>query len=208
MSEIKEIITEQLQRLQTLMHRTLFQRGMNGGRTRNPHRGQGRVLAILKIKPEISQKELTYLLGMSKQALAELLTKLEKIGYITRQPSVEDKRAMIIQLTEEGAKAAKTIDENEPEAAKVLDCLSDEELEVFSGYLERIIKSCEEQFPDEDFEQRHRAMEEFMLRHRDRSFYDRPGGPSGGFHNEPGGRESERYRRRPGDRENNATRLF
>lgn len=34
------------------------------------HIGQGRVLAILKLKPEISQRDLSYLLDMSKQSLA------------------------------------------------------------------------------------------------------------------------------------------
>ena len=41
-------------------------------------RGQGRVLAILKMQPEISQKELLYLLDMRPQSLGELLSKLEK----------------------------------------------------------------------------------------------------------------------------------
>ena len=72
-------------RLEGLLHRH-----MAVGRQRtfmNPHRGQGRVLSILKLKPEITQKELTYLLDMSKQALGELLKKLENCGYITRTPS-------------------------------------------------------------------------------------------------------------------------
>ena len=93
MSEIKTIITEQLQQLQMLMHRTSFHSFMGAGKAHNPHRGQGRVLAILKMKPEISQRDLTYLLGMSKQSIAQLLDKLEKSGYITREPSEEDKKA-------------------------------------------------------------------------------------------------------------------
>ena len=82
MNEVKRLILEQLQQLQSLMHRTLFRGYWGGGRSSNPYRGQGRVLAILKMKPEISQKELTYLLNMSKQSLAELLAKLERSGYI------------------------------------------------------------------------------------------------------------------------------
>ncbi len=165
MSEIKSTITEQLQQLQMLMHRASFHDFMGGGKTHNPHRGQGRVLAMLKIKPEISQKELTYLLGMSKQSLAELLTKLEKSGYITREPSEEDKRVMTVKLTEEGMKAADDVDDNTLETSKILDCLNDDELAAFSEYLGRVIKRYEEQFPDEDFEQRRKLMEEFMSRH-------------------------------------------
>ena len=82
MSEIKTTVTEQLEQLQMLMHRASFHNFMGNGMARNPLRGQGRVLAILKMKPEISQRELTYLLNMSKQSLAELLAKLEMSGHI------------------------------------------------------------------------------------------------------------------------------
>lgn len=182
MSEIKATITEQLQQLQMLMHRASFHDFMGAGRMHNPHRGQGRVLAMLKLKPQISQKELTYLLGMSKQSLAELLIKLEKSGYITREPSEDDRRIMTIKLTEEGMKAAEDVDDTTSEASKILDCLNEDELAAFSGYLERIIKRYEEQFPDEDFEQRRRSMEEFMTMHgRGRGFgwFGGHGGPQG-----------------------------
>ena len=163
MSEIKTTISEQLQQLQMLMHRAFYHGFMVAGRLHNTQRGQGRVLSILKIKPEISQKELNYLLGMSKQSLAELLSKLEKKGYITREPSEDDKRVIIIKLTEEGMKASVAEDESEAfEAAKILDCLNDEELAIFSEYLNRIIKRYEEQFPNEDFEERRKHMEQFM----------------------------------------------
>jgi DNA-binding MarR family transcriptional regulator len=165
MNEIKTTITEQLQQLQMLMHRISFYGFMRDVKAHNPHRGQGRVLAILKMKPEISQRDLTYLLGMSKQSIAQLLDKLEKNGYITREPSEEDKRVMNIKLTEEGMKTAEDIDDSTPETAKILDCLNDEELAAFSDYLGRIIKRYEEQFPGEDFEQRRKSIKEFMLQY-------------------------------------------
>jgi DNA-binding MarR family transcriptional regulator len=159
MNEIITTINEQLQQLQMLMHRTMFS---HFGKMHNPHRGQGRVLALLKMKPEISQKELTYLLNMSKQAVAELIAKLEKSGYITREPSEADRRVMTVKLTEEGAKAGTNVDDNAFETAKIFECLNDDELAAFSDYLGRVIKRYEEQFPDEDFEQRRQMMENFM----------------------------------------------
>lgn len=159
MNEIKDIITSQLQQLQTLMHRIMFSQYR---KPHNPHRGQGRVLAILKLKPEMSQKELTYLLNMSKQSVAELVAKLEKSGYITREPSKDDKRVMTIRLTEEGAKAIDDTDDREPDISKILDCLNDEELSAFSDYLGRIIGQCEELWPDEDFEAHRKYVEQFM----------------------------------------------
>lgn len=177
MSDIKTTIAEQLQQLQMLMHRASFQSFM-GDRMQNPYRGQGRVLAILKMKPEISQKELGFLLNMSKQALAELLAKLEKSGYITREPSEEDKRVMTIKLTESGMNAAGDVGEGAPETAKIFDCLNDEELAAFSGYLARIIERYEDLFPGEDFKERFRMMEAFMHRY---------GRGFGGHHGRPGG---------------------
>lgn len=159
MNEMKDMITSQLQQLQTHMHRIMFSQCR---RPRNPHRGQGRVLAILKLKPEMSQKELTYLLNMSKQSVAELVAKLEKSGYITREPSRDDKRVMTIRLTEEGAKAIDDTDDCEPDISKILDCLNDEEQSAFSDYLGRIIGQCEELRPDEDFEAHRKYVERFM----------------------------------------------
>jgi DNA-binding MarR family transcriptional regulator len=181
MNEIKTIITEQLGHLQLLMHRTSFHAFMHGGRAYNPHRGQGRVLACLKMKPEISQKELIYLLGMSKQSLAELLSKLEKSGYITREPSESDRRVMTVKLTEEGMKATDDAGDETSEAEKVFDCLNDGELAAFSEYLGRIIRRYEEQFPGEDFEKQRKIIEAFMAHHDHGFGGDRHGHHHGDF---------------------------
>lgn len=162
MSELKITVGEQLQRLQMLMHRAAFSRC---GKTHNPYRGQGRVLAILKLKPEMSQRELTYLLNVSKQSAAELIGKLEKDGYITRESSEEDKRVMTVRLTEKGAQAAENAADNSAESISFLDCLNTDELTAFSEYLSRIIEQYQAQFPGEDFELHRREMEDF------RAFY-------------------------------------
>lgn len=76
-----------------------------------PHRGQGRVLALLKLNPEISQKELTFVVGMRPQSVGELLKKMEEKEWITRTPSEEDGRVMIIHLTDLGKAEAEKIGE-------------------------------------------------------------------------------------------------
>lgn len=164
MGNIKSTITEQLQHLQMLLHRMTFRgfMGSDGKLTPNPYQGQGRVLAALKLKPEISQKELAYLLGMSKQSLAELLAKLEKSGYIAREPSEADKRSITIRLLEDGRKAAEHMEDHAAGTFQVLDCLSGEELAQFSDYLGRVIKECEEYFPGEGYEERRKKLEHFM----------------------------------------------
>ena len=160
MEEIKRLVTEQFYQLQMFIHRASFHKDKRG--MHSPHRGQGRVLSILKIKPEISQKDLGSLLNISKQALTELISKLERQGYITRKPSEEDKRIMIIKITEEGMKAITDGDGKIPQTFKALDCLNDEELAAFSSYLDRIIKNYEKQFPGEGFEHRRKMMKKFM----------------------------------------------
>jgi DNA-binding MarR family transcriptional regulator len=159
MSEVKKEVLERFMRLQTLLHRYQMQNFMHFGPWGNPHRGQGRVLSILKLKPEISQKELTYLLDMSKQSLAELLSKLERNGYIKREPSEEARRSFNIKLTEEGAAVAGEMDDTPPELVKTFDCLSDEELDNLSEYLHRLIQRFEEQFTGDDDDFRKKTME-------------------------------------------------
>jgi len=157
---------EQLTGIEVLLRRHQMQMLHARGAAIDPHRGQGRVLAILKMQPEIGQKELGYLLDMSKQALAELLSKLEKSGYITRTQSEKDRRAYIIKLTEAGAAAEEISSEAPHEAGKFLDCLNEEELNTFSEYLERIIKGMKEEFPlDDESAFIERIREEFFAHH-------------------------------------------
>ena len=166
MSEGKLTISEQMERLQTLMHRLVFHRYVSEGKpTRNPYRGQGRVLAALNLEPEISQKDLTRQLGMSKQSLAELLGKLEKNGLIKRTQSETDKRSVIVRLLPEGRKAANELGDFDCDVEPIFDCLSPEEQERFQQYLQRIIERCADSFPGEDAEERKSRMESFLAYH-------------------------------------------
>lgn len=166
MSEGKTPISEQMERLQTLMHRIVFHRYVSEGKpTRNPYRGQGRVLAALIAEPEISQKDLTKQLGMSKQSLAELLGKLEKNGLICRTPSEKDKRSVIVRLLPAGREAACELGDFACDVEYIFDCLSAEEKELFGGYMERIIDRCAESFPGESFEERRERMESYLSYH-------------------------------------------
>jgi DNA-binding MarR family transcriptional regulator len=118
-----------------------------------PYSGQGRVLAILKMQPEIIQKELGYLLDISKQALSELLDKLEKNGYITRTQSEKDRRSFVIKLTDTGHQAIPK--ENNPTdnnyLEEIFDNLNPEEQTNLTKYIEKIITTLEKKVnTDED----------------------------------------------------------
>ncbi|MCI1643812.1 MAG: MarR family transcriptional regulator [Bifidobacterium crudilactis] len=129
-------------------------------------RGQGRVLLTLTLSSTVSQKDLATILGLSRQALGQLLSKLEGKGYITRQPSQEDKRVAMVRITEKGKQAASQLHESMQHDADIFDCLSDEELAQFSGYLNRIIDNIERKHPQDDFIERRRMMKEAMREFR------------------------------------------
>lgn len=135
MDDMYTAIYEKLSTLQWLMKRRQMFSQAQSGPFADPARGQGRILAMLKIQPEIKTRELAYLLGIRQQSLNELLNKLEKSGHVERKPSEKDKRVMVVHLTEKG----KRIQQPETDYQEILDCLSLEELQLFGEYLDRII---------------------------------------------------------------------
>ncbi|MCP1223153.1 MarR family winged helix-turn-helix transcriptional regulator [Sebaldella sp. S0638] len=153
MDEKKLNLSSQFAGLTWLMHK-YHQRGHHKlfGPGAAPHRGQGRVIKLLKIHPKINQKDLSYLLDIRPQSLGELLSKLEKNGYILRTPSETDKRAMIIELTEKGQELPEDT-ESDFDFSSVFDCLNAEEQVILSGYLERITKSLKENIKSENSDQ-------------------------------------------------------
>lgn len=152
----------------------------------NPHRGQGRVLSILKLQPEISQKELSYMLDMRSQSLGELLSKLERNGFITRTPSDEDRRVMIIKLTEAGKEAAGKVEQKSADTSEVFDCLNDEEQIKLGEFLDRIADALEQRLADGEVPEHHSEGPWGGHRHP-HSPFDRRGG--GLFGQSPFGRE-------------------
>ena len=96
---------------------------------------------MLKIQPEIATKELAYLLGIRQQSLNELINKLEKNGYVERKPSKNDKRVMIVHLTEKGEQ----LQQPEADYQSIFNCLLPEELQQLSQYLDRIIEAFQVQ---------------------------------------------------------------
>ena len=91
MDEMYKDIYKKLMTLQWLLRRYQMMNCKEHNIYENRNEGQGRVLALLKIQPEIATKDMAYLLGIKQQSLNELLKKLEKSGYVKRKPSKEDK---------------------------------------------------------------------------------------------------------------------
>lgn len=167
---------EDFMRFENILRRYLF--WQKKGNVANPHQGQGRVLMLLNMQPEITQKQLTFLLDMRPQSLGELLTKLEKNEYITRTPSPEDRRVMVVRLTEAGKAAAEKMT-GEPEKT-IFDQLDAEEQEQLAGLLNKLSDYMEGKLPEEALQG---GMDE---KHRQRILNEMRRGGFGGFKGRPG----------------------
>lgn len=133
-------LQEKLMRLQWLLRQQQMTEMAVHGPFADTSRGQGRVLALLKIQPEISTRDLAYLLNIRQQSLNELLNRLEKGGYVERKPSAADKRVLMVQLTEKG----KAVQQPKTDYTDIFDCLEEAEQKTFSAYLDRIIAALEQ----------------------------------------------------------------
>ncbi|QQO08771.1 MarR family winged helix-turn-helix transcriptional regulator [Breznakiella homolactica] len=179
-------LNEKLSRLQWLLQRQHFQSHAERGPMADPTRGQGRVLAILKLQPEISTKDLSYLLGIRQQSLNELLNKLEKSGFVERIPSEADRRIMMVRLTEKG----KAEPQSEGDFSGIFSCLNPEERTAFGDYLDRIIAALEAQLgieaDEESFDWMNGARSRMGAEMFERLMEMR-GGPRPHRHGHPGG---------------------
>lgn len=135
-------LARKVDRMGHLIHRYYEAKAHSNGAMGDPLRGQGRVLALLKAKPETTQRELSFLLDMRRQSLSELLAKLEEKGYITREKSQEDGRVTVVRLTDAGSEAAPSPDQMETRA-DALDCLSEEEQEQLETLTDKVTASLE-----------------------------------------------------------------
>lgn len=100
----------------------------------DPTRGQGRVIAALKLRDELSSKDLAFLLGIRAQSLNELLQKLERSGYVERIQDEDDRRVMLVRLTEAG----RAIDLESVDYDDAFTALSEEEHADFDAFLDRL----------------------------------------------------------------------
>jgi DNA-binding PadR family transcriptional regulator len=109
---------------------------------------------------------LGFLLDISKQALGELLGKLQQRGFIEREPSAEDRRVTVIKLTETGRLAAESVDSAQTRNSRFgfLEVLNDEELARFNDYLNRMIAHLEQQLGVDSLDERRRMREDFGRR--------------------------------------------
>lgn len=103
------------------------------------NRGQGRILHLLREQPKMSQKELQEHLGIEAGSLSETLAKLETRGLIERQKAEEDKRKMIVLLTDKGRKELEDRFAKEKQNDELYRILEDAEKESLQKILVKLM---------------------------------------------------------------------
>ncbi len=109
-------------------------------------KGQGRLIIFLKRKDKLSTKELSEILNVSVTSLNETLNKLEQQNFIRKVPSEQDKRVLLVELTEEG----RALEFKNHEDIDIFDSLSEEEKENLNEYLNRLTTSLHNKFKEEN----------------------------------------------------------
>jgi DNA-binding MarR family transcriptional regulator len=105
---------------------------------------QGRILFPLWRKDGISIAELSKETELGKSTLTSMLDRLEESGHIKRKHSKEDRRRILIYLTEKN----ETLAQNYLKVSKEMTELfyhdfSTEEIDQFEEYLERLLKNLQ-----------------------------------------------------------------
>ena len=109
-------------------------------------KGQGRLIMFLKRKDKLSTKALSEILNISVTSLNETLNKLEQQNFIRKVPSPEDKRVLLVELTEEG----RAIEFKNHEDIDIFDSLNEEEKKALNEYLNRLTMALHNKFKEEN----------------------------------------------------------
>jgi len=104
----------------------------------DPTHGQGRILASLKEHNGANLRDLAYILDLAPSSMSEMLSKLERKGYVTRKIDENDKRAQVIELTDQGKDVRQ---EGTFEECDLFSCLTAPEQQTLAEYLDRLTNS-------------------------------------------------------------------
>lgn len=146
-----EKLYHQLHYCTNLLHRG---HGPREGQGRNgAHRGQGRIMSLLRTNDGISQRALAELLHIRPPSLSEVLDKLESSGLIERRQHESDKRVSNVFMTAKGRETAAEVETaRRGQADAMFAGLSGDEQENLSALLGKLISTLEPKAGDGDDE--------------------------------------------------------
>jgi DNA-binding MarR family transcriptional regulator len=105
---------------------------------------QALALATIKAGPgPITPSRLAHYLTQETQSVTGLIDRMEKQGWVRRVRDLPDRRAIRLELTDEGeAKLAETTGPSTATESRMFDLLSPAELETLAGLLERVYQGA------------------------------------------------------------------
>ncbi len=110
----------------------------------NVHHGKGRIISVLFRHAGISQKELAERLAIRPQSLSDAISKLETDGLIYRERSEEDKRELLLYLTDSGKQRAEEVHQRRTmRAEEFFSPLTNEEKETLGTLLQKLCDADE-----------------------------------------------------------------
>ncbi|MDR2050500.1 MAG: MarR family transcriptional regulator [Deltaproteobacteria bacterium] len=131
------------------MARALHQRG-------HAEHAQLRVLALLRDRHSMNQRELLEMLNVRSASLSEILGKLEHRGFIERGRDERDKRGFVVSVTGPGAATAAASEDLWLRSAEDLFAsLSGEERRRLAELLEKLVRAWEEESSGSAFQRHH-----------------------------------------------------
>ena len=113
------------------LHRSMMERRLDGT---GVYRSQHQILMFVSDNPNVSQKELARMYGVSGATIAVSLKKLERGGYIRRLVDQEDNRCNQICITDKGRKVVEDSVKND--------------MKVLGQLLDRIYGNLDREFTD------------------------------------------------------------
>lgn len=101
--------------------------------------GRVRLMNMLKENGKLSQREIAEKLDIRPQSLSELLVKMESDGLISRRQDKDDKRVIVVALTEKGEEQLVVLRQaNREHAEKLFSPLTEEEKDALIAILKKL----------------------------------------------------------------------
>ncbi|WP_199613811.1 MarR family winged helix-turn-helix transcriptional regulator [Paenibacillus alkalitolerans] len=123
----------------------IFSRKLKDYNINDINPAQGRILFALWQKDNIPIQELAKKTALGKSTLTRMLDKLEETGFLLRVFPNDDRRKILIQLTEENKKMKIAYEQVSVEMTKLYyKGFQDSEIDEFEKYLERIFNNLKE----------------------------------------------------------------
>lgn len=127
------------------MHERHHGFGREGMADRRPSMARERLLRMIGEEEGISQKQLAHLFGIRPQSLSELLGKLEKDGYIARHQNENDKREILVYLTDQGRIRSEEVEkERSDRMEQMFSALTEEEKETLITLLNKLLPETDD----------------------------------------------------------------